>query len=108
MTNGRTALQELSKSLFGQVHRLTVMVAIAKSDGQVNPTDLANDLRLPQSALQAPLRDLTDAGLLTRQDRGGRRTIYQRAESKAWDWVLDLEEQAQAADRRSSIRRISS
>src|SRR4051812_14826912 len=108
MTSGRTTLQELSKSLFGQVHRLAVMVVIAKSNGQVNPTDLANELQLPQSALQAPLRDLTDAGLLARQDRGGRRNIYQRAESKAWDWVLDLEAQAEAAERRGSIRKIHS
>jgi DNA-binding transcriptional ArsR family regulator len=103
----RTELQELSKTLFGQVHRLAVMVAIAKSSGYVNPTDLADQLRLPQSALQAPLRDLTDAGLLSRTERGGRRNVYQRADSKAWDWVLELEEQARAAERKSRVRKIN-
>jgi DNA-binding MarR family transcriptional regulator len=108
MTAERSAGQELSKCLFGQYHRLAVMVAIAKApDGRVNPTDLATDLRLPQSALQAPLRDLVEAGLLQREPRS-HRNFYKRVKSLAWEWVLELEKQAHAAELKSNVRQLGS
>lgn len=67
------------------------MVAIAESDGLVNPGDLAQDLGLrAQSAVQAPLRDLVDAGLLMRLPIQGGRVYLQRIESLAWPWALEL------------------
>jgi hypothetical protein len=52
-------VQRLSKILFGQVHRLVVMVGVAESDGIVNPGELAVTHGFPaQSSLQAPMRDL--------------------------------------------------
>jgi DNA-binding MarR family transcriptional regulator len=107
MTDERSAMQELSKSLFGQVHRLAIMLAIAESDGLVNPTDLSFQLRLSQSALQGPIRDLVDGGLLTREARGGRRTIYRRVDSKGWDFVRELAEEARRRERARPVRNIS-
>ena len=61
-------VQKLSTVVFGQKHRLATMAAIAQGDGLVNPTDLAIELGFPaQSAVQIPLRDLAEAGLITRQ-----------------------------------------
>lgn len=94
-----THRQRLSKSLFGQVHRLDLMIYIAESkDGLINPTELSFDLRLPQSALQAPLRDLTDGGLLVLEERRGRRLFYRRVDSAAWDWVRELKQKAKEAE----------
>lgn len=84
-------MQRLSKTLFGQVHRLQVMVAIAESDGLVNPGDLAEQLGFrAQSAVQLPLRDLTEAGLLMRLPSHGGRVYFERVESVAWQWALEL------------------
>jgi hypothetical protein len=89
-------VQELSAIVFGQKHRLAIMVAIARSDGLVNPTDLAVELEFPaQSALQKPLQDLTAAGLLTRQDGMGR-VYYRRNPHTLWDAALELLAQALA------------
>lgn len=91
-------VQELSAILFGQKHRLAVMAAIAQSDGLVNPSDLAAELGFrAQSALQQPLKDLTAAGLLTRQDGIGR-VYYRRNQHTLWTAALDLLSQALAED----------
>lgn len=84
--------------MFGQKHRLAVMAAIAQSDGLVNPTDLAADLGFrAQSAIQQPLRDLTTAGLITREDGMGR-VYYRRNAHALWDAALELLAQALAHD----------
>jgi hypothetical protein len=91
-------VQELSRVVFGQKHRLAVMAAIAQSDGLVNPSDLAVELGFPaQSAIQQPLKDLTAAGLLTRQDGMGR-VYYRRNQHSLWDAAIELLSQALAAD----------
>ncbi|WP_235848177.1 MarR family transcriptional regulator [Mycolicibacterium holsaticum] len=91
-------VQELSRVVFGQKHRLAVMAAIAKSDGLVNPSDLAVELGFAaQSAIQQPLKDLTAAGLITRQDGMGR-VYYRRNPHKLWDAAIELLGQALAAD----------
>jgi DNA-binding MarR family transcriptional regulator len=103
------SMEEQSKLLFGQAHRLAVMAAIAQApDGRVNPTDLTFQLGLAQSAFQAPLRDLVAAGLLTRETVG-RRGFYVRQESKVWDWILELTSQLQVEDeRRLTVRNLRS
>lgn len=97
----------LSKILFGQVHRLNVMVAIAESDGLVNPTDLAETLGFAaQSAVQAPLRDLVQAGLIARlPGSGAGRTYYQRQQSLVWQWVIEFRERALAGSQGELIAR---
>ncbi|MFA5607598.1 MAG: MarR family transcriptional regulator [Leucobacter sp.] len=91
-------VQELSRVVFGQKHRLAVMAAIAQSDGLVNPSDLAVELGFAaQSAIQQPLKDLTAAGLITRQDGMGR-VYYRRNPHKLWDAAIELLSQALSAD----------
>ncbi|BBY96412.1 hypothetical protein MGALJ_60810 (plasmid) [Mycobacterium gallinarum] len=83
-------VQKLSTVVFGQKHRLATMAAIAQGDGLVNPTDLAIELGFPaQSAVQIPLRDLAEAGLITRQDGMGR-VYYRRNAHPIWDAALEL------------------
>ena len=69
-------VQKLSTTVFGQKHRLATMAAIAQSDGLVNPTDLAIELGFHAQSAVPPIRDLTEAGLITRQDGPGR--VYYR------------------------------
>lgn len=92
-------MEELSKTVFGQLNRLRVMVYIAESSGPVNPTDMVGDLGLlALSAVQLPLRDLTAAGLLKRLPGTSGRTQYQRVESLVWPWVLQLRDQCTSSD----------
>ncbi len=97
-------VQTMSKTLFGQLHRLEVMDAIARSsDGLINPTDLAAELGYAsQSPLQAPVRDLEQAGLLIRLPTEAGRTYFQRAESAVWVWIEELMRSLLAPDRSSS------
>lgn len=98
MSHRSQLTEERSKQLFGQAHRLAVMIAIAHSaDRRVNPTDLTFQLGIAQSAFQAPLRDLVAAGLVTRVAEHGR-NFYVRQESKVWEWILELEEQLAAEE----------
>lgn len=91
-------VQALSTVVFGQKHRLATMAAIAQGDGLVNPTDLALELGFPaQSAVQKPIRDLAEAGLITRQDGMGR-VYYRRNPHSIWDAALELLRQALGAD----------
>ena len=68
------------------------MAGIAHSDGIVNPGDLAATLGFPaQSSVQAPLRDLEAAGLISRMLNSGGKTHYRRNSGLVWDWVKELE-----------------
>ncbi|MBF4161026.1 MarR family transcriptional regulator [Nocardioides sp. CBS4Y-1] len=76
------------------------MAWIAESDGLVNPGDLTADLGYrSQSAVQAPLRDLVDAGLLVRLPSDAGRTYYQRIDSSAWRFALELVASLQSSAR---------
>ena len=82
----------LSSVLFGQHYRLEVMVAVADSpSGKVCLSDLAEELgHRSVSNIQAPLRDLVRAGLLTRLPDGDtRRKWYRREASKAWEFARE-------------------
>lgn len=83
-------MQALSRTLFGQAHRLSVMVAIARGDGVVNPSDLASGLGLVQSSIQLPMRDLEAAGLISRLPTSVGRTYFTRSKSKVWEWAEEL------------------
>nr|VTP04713.1 MarR family protein [Mycobacterium riyadhense] len=85
-------VQELSETVFGQRHRLALMAAIAHSeDGIVNPSDLAETLGMrAQSSIQAPLKRLVDAGLITRISGFEGRVYYRREDSQAWSFALEL------------------
>lgn len=80
------------------------MAAIAQSDGLVNPTDLAADLGFrAQSAIQQPLKDLTTAGLITREDGMGR-VYYRRNQHAIWDASVDLLAQALSEEVGADVR----
>lgn len=92
-------LRKLSKSAFGQAHRAEVMLAIAASpDGLVTQTELAQQLGLSVSNVQAPVASLVACGLLTEMPRGDSRSRYLlRKRSAAWAWAQELREAAQQA-----------
>jgi DNA-binding HxlR family transcriptional regulator len=91
-------VQELSRIVFGQRHRLAVMAAIAQSDGLVNPSDLVAEIGFhAQSSIQQPLKDLTAAGLITRQDGMGR-VYYRRNPHALWTAAVELLSQALAEE----------
>lgn len=92
------SVQKLSKTVFGQKHRLAVMAAIAQSDGLINPTELQMELGFSaQSFLQSTVADLVSIGLLSRQHGDGR-VYYRRNPHALWDAALDLLAQALAHD----------
>ena len=84
--------------VFGQKNRLAVMLAIADSDGVFTPTELTLSLGLThQSMIQAPLKDLQDAGLITRLESplSDRSTYYRREDSSsAWALARELAQRA--------------
>ncbi|MBM7784431.1 helix-turn-helix domain-containing protein [Tenggerimyces flavus] len=81
----------MSKVVFGQELRLAVMLVIARSDGLVNPGDIAWELGLrAQSSIQDPLRDLQAAGLVSRAPRMGGKRYYRRNPSLGWAWAEEL------------------
>lgn len=88
------AVQELSKTVFGQKNRLPVMLAIAESDGVFTATELTVRLGLSSpSKIQYPLKDLHDAGLITRLENpvSDRCTYYRRNDaSSAWALAREL------------------
>jgi DNA-binding transcriptional regulator GbsR (MarR family) len=87
------AVQDLSKTVFGQKHRLPAMLAIADSAGIFTATELTQALGLTsQSMIQLPLKALEDAGLICRLDSpSDRSTYYQRNEaSSAWKFAREL------------------
>ncbi len=93
--------------MFGQKNRLAVMLAIAESEGVFTPTELTQRLGLThQSMIQSPLKDLQDAGLITRMESplSDRSTYYRREDgSSAWALARELAESAMRSelDRRS-------
>lgn len=96
-------IRAMSEVLFGQRYRLEAMVAIASApDGLVCLTDLARLLGLSPSNLQGPLRDLARCGLLTRlPPDDSKRRYYQRNESLAWPFAVEI------AGRAERIRLVS-
>ncbi|MCM3896300.1 MarR family winged helix-turn-helix transcriptional regulator [Gordonia sp. w5E2] len=84
-------MERLSKIVLGQIHRLAVMSWIAQSEDVINPSDLAADLGLPSlSAIQNPLRDLAEAGLIQRLPTTAGRTYYEKVDSSAWSFAEEL------------------
>jgi hypothetical protein len=86
--------RRLSKVVFGQEHRLALMLAIADlPDGVFTLTDLVGRLQFRSaSSAQDPLRALLIAGLVEKIDidPGNRFKWYRRVDSPAWEWARDL------------------
>lgn len=92
-TADRLALRRLSRTVFGQDHRLELMLAIRDAEDQiVTLSELASTLGLPASSLQRPFHALISSGLLTLLPaEPSRFRYYQANRSAAWDWATELE-----------------
>ncbi|MEB0287489.1 helix-turn-helix domain-containing protein [Cryobacterium sp. 10S3] len=84
--NSLGATVRWSKTLFNDVHFLTVANAIAKGPNETSSTELQKLLMLSQPAVHRVLRDLEDVQLLTRLDRQGRTAPqqYRKADHPFW------------------------
>ena len=62
-----TTVEELL-SLFGKAHAIAVLSEFAFADGPLRFTDLESSLDIAANTLSTRLRELTDAGLLVREE----------------------------------------
>jgi hypothetical protein len=86
-----TPLRELSRVLFGQAHRLTVMVGIARGGREFALSELADELGYENlSSIQDPIRDLEASELITRLPKVANKVRFRRNRSYAWKWAEEL------------------
>lgn len=84
-------VQRLSRVLFGQSHRLSVMIGIARGPREFLLSGLLSDLGFQNlSSIQDPIRDLEAVGLIERLPRVSNRVRFRRNPSAAWRWVKEL------------------
>jgi hypothetical protein len=93
-TRPRDCVRDRSKSLFGNSDRLAVAVAVARSDGWVNATDV--HMAMPHIAvnrIRAQLVALVEAELMDNAPpvAESRRVWYVRRDHSFWQTCLDLE-----------------
>ena len=88
----RETLREMSRQVFGQAHRLELMLAVGRSDdGIVCLTELAKALDVSVSSLQKPFQSLVHARLISPlPDVDSRYRFYARNPSAAWLWAEEL------------------
>lgn len=88
----RETLRETSRQVFGQTHRLELMLEVGRSDdGIVCLTDLAKSLDVSVSSLQKPFQSLVHARLINLlPDADSRYRFYARNPSAAWQWAEEL------------------
>ena len=93
----RRKLATVSRTVFGQGHLLAVACAIMHARGApLTVSELARQLQVPGSSLQAPLRRLLGAGFVrqapsSETDRS--RPYIARAESAFWPLVAELSDE---------------
>jgi DNA-binding IclR family transcriptional regulator len=89
----------MSRVIFGQTHRLELMLAVAASpDGIVCLTELAKELEVSVSSLQRPFESLVQSRLLSPlPDADSRFRYYARNPSSAWSWARELKQQIENA-----------
>lgn len=97
-TSAEARVRHLSKIVFGQEWRLSVMLAIARHhDGIFCLTDIAEAVGARNvSSVQVPLKSLVEAGLVHRQEAlsGEKHRWYSRGDSAAWRFAEELAELA--------------
>lgn len=92
-------MRELSRVLFGQAHRLTVMVGIARGSREFTLSELAGELGFQNlSSIQDPIRDLEESQLITRIPKLANKVRYRRNKSLAWKWAEELAARDTATD----------
>jgi len=88
-------VQKLSRVLFGQTHRLAVMLGIARGRKEFILSDLARELGFENlSSIQDPIRDLEESGLIERLPKVSNKVRFRRNSSLAWRWVKEVTETA--------------
>lgn len=84
-------LRALSRVLFGQAHRLSVMVGIARGGREFVLSDLASSLGFENlSSIQDPIRDLEASELIARMPKAANKVRFRRNKSLAWRWAEEL------------------
>ncbi|WP_156673283.1 ArsR family transcriptional regulator [Mycobacterium sp. E3251] len=88
---------ELSRVLFGQTHRLAVMLGIARGPREFALSELAEELGYKNlSSIQDPVRDLEKSHLITRLPKVANKVRFRRNASLAWRWAKELGESLSA------------
>lgn len=85
--------RRVSAVVFGNRHRLELLVALAEAGNEgVNLSQLSEAQEVPASVYYGPIRGLISVGLVDRLGRvtGDRRCWYRRRESRFWDHVRSL------------------
>lgn len=92
MADRRAELRRVSRSAFGQDHRLELMLAIARSeDGIFTLSELVTALEVGASSLQRPLGSLIETALVSPLPSSESRfRHYTRNQSPAWQWAEQL------------------
>lgn len=84
-------IRDLSRVLFGQAHRLAVMVGISRGGREFALSDLAMSLGFQNlSSIQDPIRDLEASQLITRMPKVSNKVRFRRNKSFAWKWAEEL------------------
>lgn len=85
--------RRISAAVFGNRHRLELLVALAEAgEAGVNLSELSDAQGVAASVYYGPIRALISVGLVDRLGRvaGDRRCWYRRRESRFWDHVRSL------------------
>lgn len=91
-------IRERSKVLYGNRHRLEVVVAIARTSGPFYQRELSNVTGIPDSQIKAVLEPLADAGLVRAiTGNRGMAKYYERMPSVYWQGAEDLLDEVTAA-----------
>ena len=92
MTSSREHLRSVSRTVFGQLYRLELMLEVADSeDGIICLTDLSKALDVTMSSLQRPFECLVVSALISPlPDADSRFRYYTRNPSAAWNWAYEL------------------
>ncbi len=84
-------LRQLSRVLFGQAHRLSVMVGIARGGKEFALSELADELGFEYlSSIQDPIRDLEASELISRIPKVANKVRFRKNKSYAWKWAEEL------------------
>ncbi len=93
LSTKRERVRGFSKTVLGNMDRLEVCAAIARSpDGLVNATDLQEELGLAQSRIRNQLVALAEGELLSAFPRTAGKQWYKRGDSLFWEACLALYE----------------
>ena len=92
------SFEQYSKLVFGQEHRLAVVLFIARlpPGGTFTLSELASALGVGMSSLQRPLDAIEQAGFVEKLNRsaGAPRRPYRRSDSLLWEFAEELSTRA--------------